>query len=367
MSQSLTYKNSGVNYDNLDAFKRAAQAAASETISNLKPFGFSEFPGTRGESAYVVQTPWGYLAHVEEGLGTKNIIADLYGDKQGNSYYANVAQCTVAMIVNDMITLGIPPATIAQHLAVASDDWFTDGLRAAQLITGWQAACNLARATWGGGETPALKGIVVPGTVLLSGSAVGFSEKIITPNVQSGDAIIFFESSGIHANGLTMARKIADSLPNGYATRLSDGTEYGEALLTPTHIYVGAVMDLIANDIPIHYMTNITGHGWRKLMRFPEPFAYIIEELPTQLPIFDFMQEHGPVTDKEAYGNFNMGAGYALMIPKEHIQAATDLVNHGSYGFKAYHAGYVSNLWGGKKVIIKPKDIVFEGSTLNVR
>src|SRR4030043_578366 len=113
------------------------------------------------------------------------------------------------MIVNDMITLGALPLSVAMHLAVGVSSWFSDENRCDDLIDGWKKACDLARCTWGGGETPTLKGIVHPDTVVLSGSAVGVVKPkgrlINAANIQHGDGIFLTGSPGIYANGLTPA------------------------------------------------------------------------------------------------------------------------------------------------------------------
>jgi phosphoribosylformylglycinamidine cyclo-ligase len=265
----------------MDPFKRAAQLAARETAENIARFNFSEVEMSRGESAYLIETPDSYLSHVEEGLGTKNLVADAMYNFTGKSYYDHIAQDTVAMIVNDMITLGALPLSVAMHLAVGISDWFDDEQRCRDLVEGWKKACTLARCVWGGGETPTLKDVVVPDAVVLSGSAIGIikpKERLITANIKHGDAIVLIESSGIHANGLTMAREIANKLSDGYLTKLSDGRTYGETLLDPTYIYVGLVEDCLESGVDIHYTVNITGHGWRKLMRATQPFTYIIEQ-----------------------------------------------------------------------------------------
>ena len=363
--KNLTYKGSGVDYASMDPFKILAQTAARQTSGNMERFGFEELGASRGESAYLMRTNMGVIAHVEEGLGTKNLVADAMYPLTAKTYYDNVAQCTVAMIVNDMITLGAFPVSVAMHLAVGDSDWFNDNDRAADLVAGWKHACDLARCAWGGGETPTLKGIIIPGTVALSGSGIGFVKKLVEPHITNGDAIIFLESSGIHANGLTLARKIADSLPAGYMTKLSDGRNYGEALLDPTHIYVGAVEDLMSEGVTIKYAANITGHGWRKLMRLDKNFTYRIKELPTQLPIFDFIQKHGNVSEEEMYGNLNMGAGFALFVSSAQANQTVAKINTGNYGFKALYAGEV--MYGEKQVVIEPKDLVFRSDTLAVR
>jgi len=367
--KNMTYAGTGVDYGAMDPFKLMAQQAARETAGNITRLNngeFREFEPSRGESAYLIETHNSYIAHVEEGLGTKNLVADAMYTLTGKSYYDNIAQCTVAMIVNDLVTLGALPLSVAMHLAVGTSDWFNDENRARDLVLGWKNACNLARCAWGGGETPTLKGIVVPETVVLSGSAIGIvkpKERLIKGLIQAGDVIVIIESSGIHANGLTLARKIAEGLPKGYLTKLSDGRSYGETLLDPTHIYVGMVEECLNRGVDIHYTVNVTGHGWRKLMRSTQSWSYIIETLPKQLPIFDFMQEHGPVDDEEAYGNLNMGAGYAFYVPESHADTVLEVARE--LGFGALVAGHIEV--GDKKVVIKPKGLVYTSETLEVR
>lgn len=375
MKDKMTYAGVGVDYDAMDPFKRIAQQAGRETAPNIDCLNhgeFREFAPSRGESAYLIETAESYLAHVEEGLGTKNLVADAMYKLTGKSYYDHIAQCAVAMIVNDMITVGALPLSVAMHLAVGESSWFDDQQRCHDLVEGWKKACNLARCVWGGGETPTLKDVVVPGTVVLSGSAMGIvkpKERLITGNnIQHGDAIIIIESSGIHANGLTLAREIAAKLPEGYMTKLSDGRTYGEALLDPTCIYVPVVEDCLNRGVNIHYAVNITGHGWRKFMRATKPFAYVIEYLPRQLPIFDFIQKHGPVDDKEAYGNLNMSAGFALYVPESDVERIFTILKICSWpgNFSMIFAGHIEKS-DTRKVVIKPKGLEYLGSTLGVR
>lgn len=170
---SLSYEQSGVNYDALDAFKRACQKAAAGTTPCLKQHGLSEPAKIRGESAYLIETPEEYLAHVEEGLGTKNLIADAMLTLANQSFYRNIGIDTVATIVNDLITTGAMPISVAMHAAVGEGEWFKDARRADDLAAGFAEGCRQAGAVWGGGETPALKGIVDPGTIVLAGSALG--------------------------------------------------------------------------------------------------------------------------------------------------------------------------------------------------
>lgn len=367
---SMTYTSTGVNYDAMDPFKRMAQLAGRETAGNIRRLNGGEFwelEASRGESAYLIEATHSYLAHVEEGLGTKNLVADAMYRLTGKSYYDQIAQDTVAMIANDMVTLGALPLSVAMHLAVGNSNWFDDEKRCYDLVEGWKNACNLARCVWGGGETSTLKGVVLPEAVVLSGSAIGIIKPkghlIRAKNIQHGDAIILIESSGINANDLKMARKIAEKLPDGYLTQLPDRRNYGETLLDPTHIYVALVEECLNRGVSIHYAVNITGHGWRKLMRATQPFAYMIETLPTQLPIFDFLQEHGPIDDMEAYGNLNMGAGFALYVRETQASKVIEVANR--LGLHALVAGHIED--GNKKVVIKPKGLEYAAETLAVR
>jgi len=371
MIQKMTYAGVGVDYDAMDPFKRMAQIAGRETAANIRRLNggeFQEVEMSRGESAYLIEAMKSYFAHVEEGLGTKNLVADAMYQLTGKTYYDQIAQCTVAMIVNDIITLGALPLSVAMHLAVGTSDWFNDQKRCQDLVDGWKKACNLARCVWGGGETPTLKGVVVPEAVVLSGSAMGLvkpKERLITADkIQHGDAIVIIESSGIHANGLTLCRKIADKLPEGYLTKLSDGRTYGETLLDPTHIYVGILEDCLDRGVDIHYAVNVTGHGWRKFMRAIQAFAYVIENLPKQLPIFNFLQKHGPVDDEEAYGNFNMGAGFALYVFEKDVPLVLEV--SASHGIGALHAGHIEGS-NEKRVDIDPLHLRYSSSTLGVR
>ncbi len=120
---SMTYAGTGVNYDAMDPFKRMAQLAARETSGNIRRLNggeFKEFEPSRGESAFLIEEADSYRAHVEEGLGTKNLVADAMYALTGKSYYDQIAQCTVAMIVNDLVTLGALPLSVAMHLAIGN-------------------------------------------------------------------------------------------------------------------------------------------------------------------------------------------------------------------------------------------------------
>ena len=364
----LSYENSGVNYDVLDAFKRACQKAAATTTGALQLHNLRESPAVRGESAYLLEGADHYLAHVEEGLGTKNLVADVMLDLTGKSFYRHIGIDTVATIVNDLITCGALPISIAMHAAVGDAAWFSKGTRAADLAEGFAEGCREASAVWGGGETPALKGIVNPQSIVLAGSAIGRVQpktNRILGDVRDGDAIVALASSGVHTNGLTLCRALAERLPDGYLTKLADGRTYGETLLDPSLIYVHFIHAAQQAGLKLHYAAHITGHGWRKLMRLDEPFVYAIESVPRPPPIFQFLMEKGPIALREAYATFNMGIGFAVMLAPADAQKCISIAS--SNGCQATLIGTLRKQGNRKAVEIKPLNLVFEGETLNLR
>ena len=365
--KSQTYAQSGVDYSAMDPIKVLAQKAAAATAPSLSYFDAEEVERSRGESAYVWKEPDAYRALVVEGLGTKNLVADVVREFSGRTHYDSLAQDTVAMIVNDLIVVGALPQVVNAYFAIGDSNWMLDTERSRDLISGWAHACELSGATWGGGETPTLKGIVDPSTIDLAGSAIGIinpmSRLVLGDTLADGDVIVLVESSGIHANGITFVRSLAQQTPGLYKQVLSDGRSFGEAILTPTHIYVALVREIMQARLDIHYMVNITGHGWRKLMRATNEFTYTIDAMPPPQPEFLVMQELSGASDSEMYGNFNMGAGFALFVPPAEAKQIVRIA--ASVGLKAIIAGRVES--GPKQVIIKPKNITFSAKTLEVR
>lgn len=365
MTKKLDYHKT-VNYSQADPMKILAQKQGLATAGNM-PFGFKEVAGTRGESAYIFEmgTLWG--AFVQEGLGTKSLVAQAVYEQTGQSYFRDIAQDTVACIVNDLVSVGATPVVLNAYWSSGSYKWLTDRTIAEDFIKGWRHACDMAEVVWGGGETQSLPGVVVPGALEFAGSAFGVidsAKKLVQgKNLRSGDVIVLLESSGPHANGISLIREIAASLPHGYKTKLADGTIFGEAVLAPTHIYSGLVKALQDSDIEIRYLSNVTGHGWRKLMRAEIDFSYIITKTPPVPEIFNFIAKQADNNEAEMYGNYNMGAGYAVYVPAAQAQKVVDIAEE--QNLKAWIAGTVEE--GPKQVVIKPRNITFGGDSLEVR
>jgi phosphoribosylformylglycinamidine cyclo-ligase len=366
----LSYGASGVDYGRIDPLKLAAQRAALATASHLDRHGFSEVESSRGESAYVVDVGPFYLASIVECLGSKALVADAMAALTGMSAYAGIAQDTIAMAVNDLVTVGATPLVVQAYWAAGGSDWFDDRERAEALVAGWKRACDQCGVSWGGGETPALAGIVESGRIDLAAACTG----IVSPKTRlslgehlaPGDAIVLLASSGVHANGLSLARQLAERLPRGYSTPLTASAvpiSFGEALLQPTVLYPPITEALFRAGIRVRYAVNVTGHGWRKLMRHPTELTYRIRQLPDVPAVLSFIQREAGLDARTAYGTFNMGAGFALFVPAEDGERAAAVARKA--GVDAWVAGSVEA--GPRRLVIEPLDLEYAGSELGVR
>jgi phosphoribosylformylglycinamidine cyclo-ligase len=364
---ALSYEQAGVQYDLIDPLKVQAQRAAAATASQLGAHGFNEVKASRGESAYVVDVGPFYIASIVECLGSKALVADEMAALTGKSYYRGIAQDTIAMAVNDLITVGATPMVVQAYWAAGGSEWFGDAARAQELVSGWQSACEACGAAWGGGETPALAGIVEAGRIDLAASCLG----LINPKARLSlgerlaphDAIVLLDSSGIHANGLSLARKLAERLPQGYLTPVLPGLTYGDALLTPTVLYAQVTEALWRAGIVPHYCANITGHGWRKLLRHPAALSYRIEQLPEVPPVLRFIQQQARLDDRQAYSTLNMGAGFALFVAARDAARVVEIAQ--GQGIGARVAGAVHP--GPKQLTIEPLNLRFDADDLQLR
>lgn len=362
----IDYSSAGVDYQRIDALKIRAQQAARSTARNLAGRGMRELELSRGESAYVVDVGGTLVASVTECLGTKALVADAVRAISGRTHYDTLAQDTIAMAVNDLITVGATPVSAHAYWAAGSSDWFSDTERMEDLVRGWQAACDRCKLAWGGGETPALGGVVESGRVDLAASCVGIvpnGRLMLGERLAAGDAIVLLASSGIHANGVSLARKLAERLQHGYSARIPGGRTFGEALLDPTVLYAPALEAVWSAGITPHYCVNVTGHGWRKLMRHPASFTYRLTSLPPSPPVLEFLQRELPLDAAEAYGSLNMGAGFALFVARGEAES-TVRVAVGA-GVPAWICGAVE--LGPRRVVIEPLSITYESDELRLR
>jgi phosphoribosylformylglycinamidine cyclo-ligase len=361
------YKSAGVDYEALDAAKRQAVAAALSTSSELGARGGAAFDDSRGEPAFVFTLGDTTLAIVLECLGTKSVVAREFEEAGGTAHFEDVAYDTVAAIVNDLCCVGAVPLVINAYFATGNADWYGSGDRLSSLVEGWRRGCSDSGAAWGGGESPTLASLISDKDIELAGCAVGHvpdgTSPILGDRLAAGDDIILIASSGLHANGASLARRVASSSADGFHTRLPSGTLFGDAVLTRSLIYAPLVADLLGRKIVPTYLSHITGHGFRKVMRARPEFTYRIETLPRIPEVLAFLTDRSGMDARDAYGTFNMGAGFAIFCRPEDSERV--LERAGVCGFDALHAGRVED--GSRCVRLEPLDITFTSDELSLR
>jgi phosphoribosylformylglycinamidine cyclo-ligase len=363
---SANYKAAGVDYDALDEGKRMAMARALATSSLLDLRGGRALDASRGEPAFVFELGDTTLAFVMEGLGTKSVIARQMLERHGINRFADVAYDTVAAILNDLCCVGALPLVVNAYFATGASEWYAEPARAAALLEGWQRACIDAGCTWGGGESPSLPGLVASEDIELAGAAVGAvpagRAAVLGEELQAGDEIVLVASSGLHANGASLARLLVERLPDGYMTALPSGRTLGEALLDPSVMYVPLVQALLESDLAISYLSHVTGHGLLKLMRPVKALSYRISELPPVPEVLDFLVAQAGLDRHAAYSTFNMGSGYAIYCSEGAGAKVVEMAQR--LGFEAVVAGSVEA--GARQVIVGPVGVHYVGDELDL-
>lgn len=359
------YRQAGVDYGVLDEGKRRAVQAALETSKFLEKRGGAALDGSRGEPAFVFSVGGQTLAFVLEGLGTKSIIAREVAEA-GSNHFGDVAYDTVAAIINDLCCVGARPLVVNAYFATGKPDWFNRDDWNAQLIEGWARACADAGCTWGGGESPSLSQLVDNKEIELAGSAVGVIAEghgpLLGEALEAGDEIVLIASSGMHANGASLARMVADGLEARYGTPLPSGIALGEALLRPSHMYSPLVEAVLDAGLPVHYLSHITGHGLLKLMRPPRELSYRIRELLPVPEVLEFLVQKAGMTPRVAYSTFNMGQGFAIYCAQGSGSAVVEAARR--QGLEARVAGVVEP--GERSVVIEPLGIEYRGEELRL-
>ncbi len=246
------------------------------------------------------------LAITTDGVGTKIIVAEKLGK------FDTIGIDCVAMNVNDLIAVGAEPIAMVDYIATFKPDESV----MEEIAKGLERGCEMADITLVGGETATLPDLIKGWDLV--GTAVGVVDKdrIITgEDIKPGDVIFGIPSSGIHSNGLTLARKVIESAGYSYTDEFEDGKSIGEELLTPTRIYVREVLEIVRN-YEVHGMAHITGGGLLNLKRLKN-VRFVIDKPLKPHRIFKFIQELGNVDDVEMFRTFNMGMGFAIVMPKD--------------------------------------------------
>lgn len=308
----MTYAEAGVDIDKKGDSVRALIGALGFARTGLgAPIDLgTHFTGLIDFGEYA-------LSLCTDSVGTKHLLADAL------ERWDTIGIDCIAMNVNDMICIGAEPLAFVDYVAIDKPD----PEKARQIGIGLDAGAMEANVSIIGGEIA-----VVPEVVKgfdLAGTCLGYvrKDRIVTGrNIAIGDVILGLESSGIHSNGLTLAREIVrrtglcwDAHPECLERTL------GEELLVPTKIYVRPVLDVLLR-CEVHGMAHITGGGLRNLLRLHDKVECAIEQPLTPQPIFDWLAEKGNVSAEEMYQTFNMGMGFALVLPEDEMETAIDLM-----------------------------------------
>jgi len=256
------------------------------------------------------------------------------------------------MCVNDIICMGAKPLFFLDYIGIGG----LDPRKAELLVEGVSEGCLQAGCALIGGETCEMPDLYKPGEYDLVGFAVGIAEKsrIITGgDIAAGDAIIGVASSGMHSNGFTLVRKLAEANGVAYTEYIDTlGKTLGEELLTPTKIYAKLVEKLTAS-FDLKGIANITGGGWienipRMLAAKNQKMSMSKDSVPIPA-IFDLIQKWGNVDELEMYSTFNMGIGLVLCVGSGDADAVLDAIHE--TGEPAYKIGVVETREEGEKKI----------------
>jgi phosphoribosylformylglycinamidine cyclo-ligase len=342
MGLAMDYRQAGVDVEAGRAFVDKIRNLVNQT---RRP----EVLGALGGFGGCFELPTGYrqpvLVSGTDGVGTKLKIAQVL------DRHDTVGVDLVAMCVNDVLTLGAEPLFFLDYLAtgkLASE-------QLAQVVAGIASGCKRSGCALLGGETAEMPGFYGPGEYDLAGFCVGIVEKeqmLDGSQVAVGDRLIGLASSGVHSNGFSLVRKIVsegsrDGQGNpGYdwaeTPQELGGQSLAEALLTPTQLYVKPVLTALRSELTIHGMAHITGGGLPenlpRCLGAGQSIQIEIDSWPV-LPVFEWLRAAGEVSLPEMFNTFNMGIGFAVIVPPDQAEAACEHFTQA--GIAAYLIGEV--------------------------
>jgi phosphoribosylformylglycinamidine cyclo-ligase len=298
--EGLTYAETGVDID-------ASEAATKALIGAAGDF--------EGDYAGLVDIGDQYLALATDGVGTKLLVAEAIDN------YSTIGIDCMAMNANDLLATGVEPVAFVDYLAVEAPDEETSEAIGAGLREGAERA-GVALV---GGETAVMPDVIKG--LDIAGTCAGLAPKdaVFPGKAEVGDVLVGWPSSGIHSNGLTLARE-AVTRAHEYTDPFPPAPErsIAEELLTPTRIYSELLAPL--RDAETHAAAHVTGGGWTNLTRMGS-FHYEIDDAFEPQPVFEFVKQEGNVEDREMYQTFNMGTGFVAALPErdaETVLKATD-------------------------------------------
>lgn len=332
-SHSAAYAAAGVDieagYEGVRLMKDdVASTFTKGVLSDIGGFGGLFAPHLKGYEEPV-------LVSGTDGVGTKLRIAEL------TEKFDTVGIDAVAMCVNDIICCGAKPLFFLDYIAIGKND----PLKVASIVKGVANGCKESLCALIGGETAEHPGLMKADDFDIAGFAVGIVDrkKILDPkNVQEGDVIIALPSSGVHSNGFSLVRKVFD-IENADLSSYNEelGMSLGEALLTPTALYVKPVLELL-KTVNVHSISHITGGGFYENVprAIPDGLCARIDRNLIKVPkIFELLQRVGNISRRDMYNTFNMGVGMTVIVAKDDVAKALESLK--ANGVDAYVIGEV--------------------------
>lgn len=342
-SSSLSYRDAGVDIEAGNALVDRIKPLAAKTkrpgvMAGLGGFGsLFELPLDRYKNPVLVSGT--------DGVGTKLRLAIESG------IHNTIGIDLVAMCANDIAVLGAEPLFFLDYYATGKLDVDI----ATDVVAGIAEGCLQSGAALVGGETAEMPSMYEEGDYDLAGFCVGIVEKdqvIDGSKVASGDAIIGIASSGPHSNGYSLIRKILERSGANFNDAF-DGATLGEKLLAPTRIYVKSLLQL-NEKVDIHALSHITGGGLLENIPrvLPDGVAAIINADSWQRPaVFDWLQQHGNVVDREMYRTFNNGIGMVVIVAADQAEETVNTLI--GLGESAMQIGHIEASDASERVIIR--------------
>lgn len=340
-TQSLSYKDAGVDIDAGNALIEKIKGAAKRTRRPEVMAGLGGFGA-------LFELPTGYREPVmvsgTDGVGTKLRLA------LDHSKHDTVGIDLVAMCVNDLIVCGAEPLFFLDYYATGKLDIDT----AAAVVNGIADGCELSGCSLIGGETAEMPGMYEGEDYDLAGFCVGMAEKselIDGSKVAVGDTLIGLASSGPHSNGYSLIRKVLEVTNTDPATTILDGQPLIDLLMAPTKIYVKSLLGLIAQS-PVHALAHITGGGLLENIPrvLPDNATAIIDTSAWTRPaVFDWLQQGGNIDEHEMHRTLNCGVGMVICVPADTAASALSFLNKN--GEEAFVLGTIEESKAGQEQV----------------